>query len=494
MNYQIGRLVLSSRNTYKINNKSAKQCIILSENMDNILINTNRDFNVKDNYVLVDTYQNKLIDNYGIIGDAENDSNIFHYLHTYFWLSNTKLIKYFTDFDIDYDIENNREIYLNEVITVDPKGSVDLDDGFSLLFENNKIYLDIHIADPMSYFNFNKDNTWLIIEELSRRISTCYIPLKNKIRHLLPEIKINNINLLELSTLIGENKRAITFCFTIDIQKNQVDLKIKKTILKKIKNITYDEYDFIINKNIHYKNNLLELCNFMIKKINCNVYLKNEDYENISHKLIEIFMIWTNYYVGNYLYDNKNKMFVRTQEKFNDSQFGVPEFAMPFLNYGAKYKMVDVKNEISYKHYSLGLENYCHVSSPMRRFADMINHLLIHDIDNNKIFFEKLAKIINIDKINDTTKTYKKISNSYDLLKHLNITNKFKACVFNKLKNNKVLLILIDEKNNFKKIIKTILPIEYNKLNLYDEFNIELFYDSYKFKSKTIPFFIKIVD
>ena len=89
-NYQIGRLILSSRNTYKISGKPAKQCNILSENIDDILINTSKDFNVRDNYVLIDINKKQLVDNYGIIGNQNDDLNIFHYMHTYFWSSNSK--------------------------------------------------------------------------------------------------------------------------------------------------------------------------------------------------------------------------------------------------------------------------------------------------------------------------------------------------------------------------------------------------------------------
>jgi exoribonuclease R len=489
--YQVGRLILSSRNTYKTVNKSAKQCNILSEKMDNILINTSKEFNVRDNYVLIDTTKKQIIDNYGLIGVQSDDLNIYHYLYTYFWNSNTKLHKYFKDFNFEYDIVNKREIYSNEVITIDPFGSVDLDDGFSLSFNENIINLDIHIADPMSFFDFDKLSTWNIINELSKRVSTCYIPLNEKIKHLLPEINIGDKTILEQSTLIGKNKRAISFCFIINSETENIDFTIKKTILENINNTTYEKYDKYINKDNHYKNKLVKLCNFMIKKMNCNIEFNEID---ISHKLIEVFMIWTNYYSGNYLYEKKNIMFVRTQDKFIDSKIIIPEYAKTFLNVGAKYEFIESKRNSEFIHYSLGIKNYCHVTSPMRRFIDMINHLLLHDINDKSHIYNNLVKLINSEEINSRLKTYKKLSNGYDLLTHLNITNKFKGCVFDKFDNNKVLLVLYDEKNNFKKIIKTILPIDYDTIKKYDEINIELFYDPYKFKTKSLPFSIKIIN
>ena len=56
-------------------------------------------------------------------------------------------------------------------------------------------------------------------------------------------------------------------------------------------------------------------------------------------------------------------------------------------------------------------------------------------------------------------------------------------------------MILYDKENNFKKIIKVELPIELNStIKQFDEFNIELYYNAYKFKSKSFPFSVKIVN
>jgi exoribonuclease R len=492
--YQIGRLILSSRNTYKVGAKVAKQCAILSENLPPMLINTSKEFNTRDNYVLVDTNKLQIVDNYGVVGDEQSDSNIYHRLYTYFWSSNSKLHKYFKDWNLDYDICKERVMYKKEVITIDPLGSIDLDDGFSLELSDDIINLDIHIADPTSYFDLSNPSTWQVLEELALRVSTCYIPLDSKIKHLMPELAIGSSNLLEQSTLIGTKKRAMSFCFRMDLKSGQVDFNIKKTCLELITNTTYEQYDTTINKDLEYKNKLITLTNFMIKNMGCKIDTEELNLESdISHKLIEVFMIWTNYYAGNYLYEKKNKMLVRTQDKFSDLDNSIPQYAKTFLNMGAKYKFVQSKTNLEYLHNSLGIKNYCHVSSPMRRFIDMGNHLLLHDIDTDEDKYNKLVKIIDIEKINSNLKTYKKISNAYDLITQIKTMNKFKACVF-KVGKSKTLLVLFDPKTNFKKMIKVEMPIEYiPRIKQFDELDVELFYDPYKFKSKSFPFSIKII-
>ena len=58
---QVARLILSSRNTYKINNKNAKKCQILSTKSDSILVGTSKEFSPHDNYVIVNTKTNELV-------------------------------------------------------------------------------------------------------------------------------------------------------------------------------------------------------------------------------------------------------------------------------------------------------------------------------------------------------------------------------------------------------------------------------------------------
>lgn len=490
---QVARLILSSRNTYKINKQSAKKCSILSEKSEPILVGTSKEFSPNDYYVIVNTETNKLINVIGQVGNPQDDLNIYNYLFTYKWAPNSKLNTWFKSYNYDQDICSSRIVYAYQVITVDPLGSRDLDDGFSLNYneQTNIFNLSIHIADPTSYFDFANENIYNIIGEFANRLTTCYIPLDNKIKNLLPE------SFVQASTLIGLNKRAITFCFEINIQTNQVAFEIKHTILTNIINRTYESYDLEINKAFEYKNQLVKLANFMIKHMGCNLDLLSEQ-TDISHKLIEVFMIWTNFYAGNHIYMKYNKMFVRVQDKKIIESNQITEsntYIKSFLSYGANYLYVNAyTEEQNYAHASLGIENYCHITSPMRRLIDMLNHLIIHNI--NQDIYDRIISLINMDEINSQLRKYKKISSAYELINHLNITNKFIAYVFTLFANNKTaLLVLYDRTNNFKKIIKAEIPIEYqNQIETNMEFNVELYYNPHAFTSEWFPFSIKFID
>ena len=270
----------------------------------------------------------------------------------------------------------------------------------------------------------------------------------------------------------------------INMQTNQIAFEIKHTILTNIINRTYESYDSDINKSPEYKTQLVRLANFMIKHIGCNLDLLSEQ-TDISHQLIEVFMIWTNFFAGNHLYKNNNKMFVRVQDKKIIKPDQITEnnkYIKSFLSYGANYLYVNTYNkESNYSHASLGIQNYCHVTSPMRRLIDMLNHLIIHNIHQD--IYAQIISLINIDEINSKLRRYKKISNAYELINYLAKSNKFIAYVFALYSGNKIaLLVLYDPTNNFKKIIKTEIPIQYqNQIETNMEFNVELYYNPYAF-------------
>ncbi len=502
----IGRLVLSSRNLYKIeHNKkivSARKCHILSEKSEDVLVPTSKEFNPKDIYIKLNN-QNQIDQILGNVGDFDDDLNIYYHFFTKDWLSNKKYLELWekSNFNINFDLTNNlfeRKEYYKQVITIDPFGSVDLDDGFSFDHDQLNYYLDIHIADPVSYFDFTNEYMVKIFNELINRINTCYIPNSkgsNKPTHLLPEHFVQIVSLLENN----KTTRAISFCFEINKLTKEIKFNLQFTNLHNIKNKTYEQFDLELNTNKdNVKTNFINLIDILVKSINLK-YNKLNLSNNISHELIEVFMILVNYYGGVFLKNNNRKFIVREQEKVNTNinLNLIPDYCKNFLNYSANYVILsdetlsDKTQDI--EHYALGIKNYTHVSSPMRRVIDMLNHLEIYGIETN------ILDSININKINNEIRLQKRLSNSYDLINILNKTNTFKAFVLD-IKNNKeivnVLLVLtpINTDLDFKKMIITELPQIFNKdINLYDTITIELYYNSNNFKSNKFPFFIKII-
>ena len=511
----IGKLILSSKNTYKqvINNKSksCKKCIILSEDNNDKLIITTKEFASRDIYISLKQDSNIIDQILGTVGNKNDDINLYHHLYIKNWMSNKEYKKLWDSyiFDVNYDIVNDRQTYNNQVITIDPKESVDLDDGFYFNIDDQFYYLDIHIADPISYFDFSQENMITIFNEFITRVNTCYIPIINNDKigdpiHLLPNHIVDKITLLINDKHIDKHidKRSLCFKFKINKETKHIEFDIIPVKLTNIFNTNYDDYDIKLNEDINKKLVMIKFVNFLIDIMNLNYIKLDDNIENInnfdiSHTMIEIFMIFVNYYSGKYFEKNLRSMIVRAQDKYEEINLSsIPKYVHAFLNHAASYKLTnDYTNNY---HNALNINNYCHVSSPMRRVVDMINHLLIYNVD-----FNIINKIINqdiINNINTEIKRQKRINNAYELVKYLDITNRFKACImdFNTNPDNNItnLLLVVTNNNSFKKIINVEIPlILINKIEIckYKELDIEIYYNSNNFKSSKFPFSIKII-
>lgn len=527
----IGRLVISNRNIYKIKSGSkqvmARKSNILSESHDDILIKTSKEFNPKDEYVRLNPITKTIVEGLGSVGTEQTDIDIYYHLFTNNWTSKKKYSDMWDNYmDVNFDILKSKRIeYKNQVTTIDPINSIDLDDGFSFHYDEFYWYLDIHIVDIVSWFDIHNPKFSCIFEELKKRLQSCYINLsklsdkeseKNP-THLLPLKIVQLVSFLEIKPDSEiKSRRAVSFCFKISKQSNIIEnFKLVHTNLSNIKNYSYDTYDKFINlsSNIELKTEYINLNVVLVKIIGLRNYNIDEINlsNNISHQMIEIFMILTNWYGGNYLLHTlKSYPILRVQHLLDLENFNinlVPKYAQVFLSKSANYILSeDLDNEnlssANFVHNSLGISNYAHISSPMRRFVDMINHFKFYNIKMNKYFNSEELKIAN-----SVIKNQKKIYNGWKLLKFLKSfpeSNKFKGCLFDwtqieseNLKINKIigLLVLYHEQDNFICMVNVELPqIEFTKvLKKYMEFDVELYYNSNNYKSNKFPFSIKII-
>jgi hypothetical protein len=463
---EIGRLILSSKVSYKINNKLGKKCYIINSNEEHKIIETGKDFISNDIYIKIK--DNKIIDNFGIVGIYENDIKIFYELFTLNWLSNKNfnlILPLCPDKYSFYRIN-----YINPVFVIDPPDSTDHDDGFSLSSDDINYYLDIHIADPTAFIDLNHHSSIPFLNELLKRLNTCYIPHYSNysLNFLLPK------KLLQLSSLSGSNKPAITFKFIINKSSNNFSFSFVPSLLINIHNFNYHNFPFDFDL---FSSVFISIKSFL----NINISF---DSSNFINKFIEIIMLLTNHSISNHFISN-NKFFIcRSQDKFNFDSSSHPNFHN-LLNHSANYIFTNLPNS----HFNLNLSNYSHVTSPLRRFIDILNHFIIHN-ENILDFIHNLDFI----SINSNYKKYKKIYSAFHLFNLLHSNNNiFDAIILDIFNHNFCLLGLFFSPSNLYFIIHSQLPINYSNLPLFHVFRLQLFFNPHKFFNSTFPFFFNII-
>lgn len=287
-----------------------------------------------------------------------------------------------------YYLNNLRKdlTHLN-IYTIDPSGSTDADDGFSIVDHSDNCYdLYIHIADPTSFFEVNDP-----VFKCIRLNGVSQYPLFNQARHMF------HSNYVNACTLINGMKPAITvkICIQDDI------IVSKECILSTIHcdpeyRFTYENVGHILKNKIgSYYNDLLKVKTITdmmrsqrttrtstlsipakISLINNKiVYRTFDEYTIRTKQMIEELAIQTNHIIANIILDNKgNQILNRSCTSLKEGILTeTGNFILDIISneFRAKYgTQID-------KHIILNLETYCHFTSPLRRFSDCITHFIL---------------------------------------------------------------------------------------------------------------------
>ena len=302
-----------------------------------------------------------------------------------------------------YSILNRKDMTDKIVYTIDPEGCKDADDAFSIYNSDNKLFLAIHIADPTEYININSD-LW---KDIIGRTTTKY-PSNRKPIHMMPE------KILEISSLMTEDEMEVKKCISILTQINEktfepmgkIKLLFSKILIRKENSFTYAEAaesnkfeiglkisKSLINKrsNVTKGTVLSELSIANIIYDEDKVFLKNDNIkEKLMKQMIAEFAIFANSFVGEFLKINLGQGIFRTcnakewLDKTSNNITG-EEMIQEIITNGIT---ADYMSNIE-SHDLVGIPEYCHFTSPIRRLSDCICHYLLKHIylENSKCPF-----------------------------------------------------------------------------------------------------------
>ncbi|CAB4019283.1 Hypothetical predicted protein, partial [Paramuricea clavata] len=227
------------------------------------------------------------------------------------------------EFDENWQLpanEKGRPVYRDNVFTIDPPGSLDLDDAISIQSLGNGNYmLHIHIAD-VSYFVL--DNTPLD-EEARLRGTSYYPPKPDETVPMLPrELSQGCCSLLK-----GKDRLVVTVIVEVTPDGTVVgDAKMERSVIRSSSRLTYLEAQQIIDETSqrrvnrerrqipveeaigvlhriaqgHRRSRLgFERSLYQRRREDCDDDDHNNERE--SHQMIEEIMIMANYLVAKYL-------------------------------------------------------------------------------------------------------------------------------------------------------------------------------------------------
>lgn len=339
------------------------------------------------------------------------------------------------------EIKKRRDMRDVLTFTIDPVDARDFDDAISIQKIKGDLYeIGVHIADVSHYVQPGS----LLDDEAYKRATSVYLP--DRVNPMLPE-RISN----ELCSLRpNEDKLTFSAVFQMDLKGDVKKHWIGKTIIHSDHRFSYEEVQDIIEKKegphvteVLLLNDLAQsfradrfkegAINFSSTEVRFKLDEKGKPIGIVvkeskeAHQLIEEFMLLANKTIAEYVHGVKvNKKEVPFPYRIHD----VPDEQKltPFMAFAAKYghkfdtsspekiassfntMLEDVKGKPEQHvleqlgirtmakaiysadnigHYGLSFEYYCHFTSPIRRYPDVMVHRVLESCLEGKPFFDK---------------------------------------------------------------------------------------------------------
>ncbi len=332
------------------------------------------------------------------------------------------------------EIAKRLDLRSEDVFTIDPADAKDFDDAVSVKkLANGNLSVGIHIADVSHYVTHNSK----VYEEAMKRATSVY--LVGKVIPMLPEKLSNNL----CSLVPNKDRLAYSVILEFNSKIEVVNYQIKKTIINSKRRFTYEEVQEIIENNkgdflseitqlnkvakhLRSERNRKGSINFSRPEVkfeldkNGKPLAVNIKTMKESNQLIEELMLLANRIVAGHfnkgnrsntrpfvyrIHDkpDETKLFEFVQfvkslgYKFNSTSKNLSKEFQKLLTDAEGTSEEAVLNEIAIRtmakavyspenigHYGLGFPNYSHFTSPIRRFPDLIVHLLTYNyLENN---------------------------------------------------------------------------------------------------------------
>jgi len=335
------------------------------------------------------------------------------------------------------ELHNRRDFRDTLTFTIDPVDARDFDDAISYKeLKGGDFELGVHIADVSHYMQKGSP----LDQEAYRRATSVYLP--DRVLPMLPERLSNEL----CSLRPNEDKYTFSAVFRINKTGKVKDYWLGRTVIRSRRRFTYEEVQEIIEGADGDHRDIILLLNETAQNLRRERFKKgainfssqevrfklDEHAKPIgivvkeskeAHQLIEEFMLLANKYVAQHVSEikvkdnpvpfpyrvhdvpdeEKLKLFTTFAARFGhkfdlntprgiaksfnemlELVRGKPEqHVLESLGIRTMAKAVYTTENIG--HYGLGFENYCHFTSPIRRYPDVLVHRVLQEVLDNDI-------------------------------------------------------------------------------------------------------------
>lgn len=322
--------------------------------------------------------------------------------------------------------------------TIDPDTAKDFDDAINLTKDNQGNYhLGVHIADVSHYVHPDSE----MDKEAFLRCNSTYFP--NYCLPMLPSTLSDNLCSLKPNV----NRLAVSVLVDFDPNGNMTQYRITRSVIKSVKRFTYREAKEVLDgkkrsshaPTLHL---MVELCKLLKKKryergsiefslpelvvkVDKEGVPYGTDYieYDVTHQLVEEFMLKANEIVATHLdKQGKNLTYrihdVPAEENMRDFSVLACAFGFKLSNnptpaelqilfdealntpYGPylatsyiRRMRLAIYSPDNIGHYGLSLSHYCHFTSPIRRYVDLVAHRILFGESDDREELDRISQL-----------------------------------------------------------------------------------------------------
>ncbi len=336
-----------------------------------------------------------------------------------------------------YQKKGRVDLTKERIFTIDGEDAKDFDDAVSIKKTAKGYLLGVHIADVGEYVKYDT----ALEEEAFNRGTSVYFP--TSVLPMLPEKLSNGI----CSLNEGVERLTLSCVIEVDKEGKVKNYQIFESVIKSMARLTYTEaYKVILGEKASAKAEKLkkdlllmnELSKILQQKKKNAGYLDFEIPEsqfifdengmaigvekrerNDAHRLIEDFMVLANEVIAKEFHEKGLPFVYRVheaprKEKLRNALDFIkglglrvpnipnviePEYYQTLLKLIDGHEYTETVNKVLLRsmqkarytnqnlgHFGLALENYCHFTSPIRRYPDLTIHRIIKEYLHKKKF------------------------------------------------------------------------------------------------------------
>lgn len=275
-----------------------------------------------------------------------------------------------------HELDNRRVVVDEYTITIDKKGTKEIDDALTIKkLSNGNYLLGVHIANVLGYLSYHSE----IVDSAIKSGKTVYLPNLEK-TYLKDLITIFPLEFSTFSASLIQNERRLANSHFIELDRNAniIDFYSLKTIIRNDAKCSYSYINNVLkngskNKKLMKTVSLLDELTYQLEEKG-NYDLRGTRAEAI----VELTTRIVNSQIANYFYENEYPFLYRVHELDSDIEQDIrvlkkikSDSASLFL-YKQFLSFYNTRFDTKGFHEGLNKIPYCHGTSPLRRAEDIV--------------------------------------------------------------------------------------------------------------------------